>query len=78
MGPGDRLALQRAAGGPISAPNGGDPLDLRFVNVSQEAYDRYYNVFANPLLWYLQHYLWDIATSPNINAAVYEIGRAHV
>lgn len=72
MGPGDRLALQRAAGGPIPAPDGGEPLDVRFVNVSQEAYDRYYNVFANPLLWFLQHYLWDIAAAPNINAAVYD------
>ena len=30
------------------------------------AYDRFYNVVANPMLWFLQHYLWGLATAPDI------------
>ncbi|MCK4727265.1 MAG: trehalose-6-phosphate synthase, partial [Anaerolineales bacterium] len=32
-----------------------------------EAYEGYYNVIANPLLWFLQHSMWDVPTSPIIN-----------
>src|SRR5207237_4325426 len=31
-----------------------------------EAYDRFYNVIANPLLWFIQHYLWDLSNVPDI------------
>ena len=31
-----------------------------------EAYDRFYNVFANPMLWFIQHYLWDLSNAPDI------------
>jgi trehalose 6-phosphate synthase len=34
------------------------------------AYDAYYNVVANPLLWFVQHSLWDRATRPNVDRAV--------
>lgn len=39
---------------------------LRFVEPSHEAYHQYYNVISNPLLWFLQHYLWDTPRSPDI------------
>ncbi|MDP9373138.1 MAG: trehalose-6-phosphate synthase, partial [Chloroflexota bacterium] len=41
---------------------------IRFVAPEPTAYDRYYNTIANPLLWFLQHYLWDLAESPAIDA----------
>ena len=31
-----------------------------------EAYDRFYNVIANPILWFIQHYLWDLSNAPDI------------
>ena len=31
-----------------------------------EAYDRFYNIFANPMLWFIQHYLWDQSNAPDI------------
>jgi trehalose 6-phosphate synthase len=40
---------------------------LRFVVHDPQAYDRYYNVVANPTLWFLQHYLWDLTASPSID-----------
>jgi trehalose 6-phosphate synthase len=37
---------------------------LRLVAHDRAAYDWYYNVVANPMLWFLQHYLWDLVRRP--------------
>ena len=39
---------------------------VRFVASDPEAYDRFYNIFANPMLWFIQHYLWDQSNAPDI------------
>ncbi|MGC4190561.1 MAG: trehalose-6-phosphate synthase [Thermomicrobiales bacterium] len=39
---------------------------LQFVTPTREAYNQYYNEISNPLLWFLQHYLWDTPRYPNI------------
>jgi trehalose 6-phosphate synthase len=39
---------------------------LRLVESDPEAYDAFYNVVANPLLWFIQHYLWDLSNAPDI------------
>jgi trehalose 6-phosphate synthase len=39
---------------------------LRLVESDPEAYDQFYNVVANPLLWFIQHYLWDLSNAPDI------------
>ena len=31
-----------------------------------DAYDRFYNIIANPMLWFIQHYLWDLSNAPDI------------
>jgi len=38
----------------------------RFVLIPPDAYDRHYNVVANPMLWFIQHYLWDLSNVPDI------------
>src|SRR3954468_5939200 len=55
----------------------GDPPEfrLRFVVPSPEAYHQYYNVISNPLLWFLQHYLWDTPRSPDITKEIWEAWR---
>ena len=55
----------------------GDPAELvtddgttyrvAFVEPRPEAYDLYYNTISNPLLWFVQHYLWDLAREPVID-----------
>ena len=40
--------------------------EVRLVVSEPEAYDRFYNVVANPLLWFIQHYLWDLSNAPDI------------
>jgi trehalose 6-phosphate synthase len=49
----------------VEAPHGGE-FRVRFVASDDQAYDRFYNIFANPMLWFIQHYLWDLSNAPDI------------
>lgn len=69
MSEGDRSRAQKAIedGETLITPHGTESkFKLRFVVPTTEAYHRYYNVISNPLLWFLQHYLWDTPRSPDI------------
>jgi trehalose 6-phosphate synthase len=62
------VAVSREHGGrafPVRSPAGGE-YQVRLVVSDPEAYDRFYNVFANPMLWFIQHYLWDLSNAPDI------------
>ena len=50
---------------PVRAPGGGDYL-VKLVASDPEAYDSFYNIMANPMLWFIQHYLWDLSNAPDI------------
>jgi trehalose 6-phosphate synthase len=54
-----------AAEGPCdeTAPDG-SVYRLRLVAHPPDAYDLYYNVVANPTLWFVQHNLWDLKHEP--------------
>jgi trehalose 6-phosphate synthase len=45
---------------------------LRLVAHDPAAYDRYYNVLANPTLWFLQHYLWGLGSAPDFDPRLHE------
>jgi len=49
----------------VSAEEGGE-FSIRLVNSDSGAYDSFYNVIANPMLWFIQHYLWDLSNAPDI------------
>jgi trehalose 6-phosphate synthase len=42
----------------------GSPYRLRLVAHDPRAYDLYYNVVANPTLWFVQHGLWELKHAP--------------
>ncbi len=46
--------------------------NLRLVVTPKSVYHRHYNVFCNPLLWFLQHSMWDFCRTPSIDFSVYE------
>jgi trehalose 6-phosphate synthase len=50
---------------PVRAPNGAE-YRVKFVASDPEAYDRFYNITANPMLWFIQHYLWDLSNAPDV------------
>jgi trehalose 6-phosphate synthase len=47
----------------------GSPYRLRLVAHDRQAYDWYYNVVANPMIWFVQHLLWELPYAPKIDAA---------
>jgi trehalose 6-phosphate synthase len=50
----------------------GDAYMLRLVAHDLPAYDRFYNVIANPTLWFLQHYLWGLGEDPSFGPELHE------
>ncbi len=64
---GDRLAARESEGAFEETARDGSRYRLRFVVHDDDAYDRYYNVVSNPVLWFAQHYLWDLALMPSVD-----------
>jgi len=44
---------------------------LHYATPTPEQYEQYYSVIANPVLWFVQHYLWDLANQPVINGRIH-------
>lgn len=62
---GDReVAAEQEIAEPVSI--GGEEFNLLLVEIDPETYDGYYSTIANPLLWFLQHYMWDLPYEPVI------------
>jgi trehalose 6-phosphate synthase len=67
----DRAVVEEAGGAAVEeALDGDSPLRLRLVAHDETAYDWFYNVVANPMLWFLQHYLWELAYTPSVDIAL--------
>jgi trehalose 6-phosphate synthase len=61
----DRAVGLEAHGAAIGGTgHGGDAYRLRLVVHDHGTYERFYNRFANPTLWFVQHYLWDLIHEP--------------
>lgn len=57
---------------PLVLDESGCAIDLRLVPIDKDVYEGYYNVIANPLLWFLQHSIWDFVSAPNITRATWQ------
>jgi trehalose 6-phosphate synthase len=60
------IAVSEERGGPVELSIDGIDYRVLLVGSDPEAYDRFYNVIANPILWFIQHYLWDLSNAPDI------------
>lgn len=69
MGEGDRKASEEAQEKPLHSPLPEHDIRLSFVNTPRKSYHKFFNVFCNPLLWFLQHYMWNSPYAPNIDSA---------
>jgi trehalose 6-phosphate synthase len=68
----DHAVVEQAGGEAIAqTAEDGSPYRLRLVAHDPQAYDLYYNVVANPTLWFLQHYLWGLADAPDIDQGLH-------
>lgn len=60
------VRVSEEEGGPASLDIDGIDYRVLMVESDPRAYDRFYNVIANPILWFIQHYLWDLSNAPDI------------
>ena len=68
----DRAVAEEANGEAIDErARDGSPFRLRLVAADEAAFDRFYNVFSNPILWFLQHYLWELAHTPTVDQGIH-------
>ena len=72
MGEGDRTVANNDQGRRLPSPLPGHKISLRYVVTPRRIYHKYYNVLCNPLLWFLQHYMWNPPYSPNVDASVHD------
>ncbi|MHB0977002.1 MAG: alpha,alpha-trehalose-phosphate synthase (UDP-forming) [Candidatus Aquicultorales bacterium] len=62
MTPADRkIAL---TGKSIPFPKDDPSYAIRLIDIPGDIYERYYNRISNPLIWFVFHYLWNLADYP--------------
>ena len=71
----DRAVAAERSGSFDEETAAGASYRLRLVAHEQAAYDRFYNVLANPTLWFLQHYLWGLGSAPDFGPGLHEAWR---
>ena len=72
----DRAVAAEGGGEAVEeTARGGAPYRLRLVAHDATAYDWHYNVMANPMLWFIQHYLWGLANSPHVDHGLHHAWR---
>ena len=72
MGEGDRAIAAHSGGSSVPSPLPGHQIALRYVVTPRRAYHKYYNILCNPLLWFLQHYMWNPPYNPAVDASVHD------
>ena len=72
MGEGDRRVAEQSRGAKVRSTLPGQRAQVRYVSTPRRVYHKYYNVFCNPLLWFLQHYMWNSPYSPNVDSNVHD------
>jgi trehalose 6-phosphate synthase len=61
------VAVAREHDGAAFEPDEDGPdMRLRMIELEPDAQHMFYAVISNPLLWFVQHYLWDLARTPDI------------
>jgi trehalose 6-phosphate synthase len=78
MTEGDRLATERAPGGRIEIADEDAKYRVRYLSPPEEAFDRFYNVVSNRILWFTHHYLFDAPRTPRFGRSVRDAWRDYV
>jgi trehalose 6-phosphate synthase len=58
--------------GQVSLGESDENVWMHFIAPTEEAYEGYYGVIANPLLWFLQHSMWNIFREPTIDQTIWK------
>ena len=68
----DRVVADERGGSFVEKTADGASYRLRLVSHDPPAYERFYNVLANPTLWFLQHYLWGLGAAPEFGPELHD------
>jgi trehalose 6-phosphate synthase len=70
LGDEDRAVAEESGHEPVDEiSREGSPYRLHLVAHEPDAFHRFYNVVANPTLWFAQHYLWGLSEQPVLDHA---------
>ena len=53
-------------------PQNVEGISLQLMQPKKKPYQLYYNEIANPMLWFIQHQLWDTPRNPSITQETWE------
>src|SRR3954451_9679041 len=68
----DRVVAAEHGGDAVAeTARDGSPYRIRLVAHDPSAYDWFYNVVANPTLWFLQHYMWGLPYAPDLDLGLH-------
>jgi trehalose 6-phosphate synthase len=68
----DRVVAAERTGAFEEVGRDGTPYRLRLVSHDPREFERFYNTFSNPMLWFVQHRLWDLVRSPSHDRRLHE------
>lgn len=75
---GDVEAMSRVDGDWLEEYTGSRKYWLKLAGTPDAVHTAFYNEFANPLLWFVQHQLYGFGMEPTISRRTYEAHRAYV
>ena len=68
----DRVVAEEHGGAPFDETwRDGSPYRVQLIPHDPSAFDWYYNVAANPTLWFLQHYMWGLPYAPDLDLGLH-------
>ena len=62
------VAVAREHDGAAFEHEGGGGLSVRMIELDPDTRHKFYAVISNPLLWFVQHHLWDLGDTPDITS----------
>ena len=65
------VAAEHGGDGFDETARDGSPYRICLVASDRSAYDWFYNVVANPTLWFLQHYMWGLPYAPDLDLGLH-------
>ena len=68
MTEGDRRAAEQGEALETRSPG----IQARLVTLDRQVYRKYYDTISNRVLWFLQHYMWDIVDGPSLDQRSYD------
>lgn len=59
----------------VCLPDDSSSCLVKLVDIPEDVYNLYYNVISNPLLWFIHHYIWNLADDPSISMDIHNAWR---